>query len=102
MAGIAVVDSDDSTLWKFSSGREGEIISRICAALMATVDELPGNSGGAGGGAGVGAAAACSVKLGDGVFLRMESVSMSRPVVKTSSSIDVASNLDASCSVAST
>src|SRR5947207_838315 len=109
MAGIAVVDSDDSTLWKFRSGRDGEIISRICAALMATVDELVGCSGlctgGGGGVGGVGAAAAAasdSVRLGDGVFLRMESVSMSSPVVKTSSSTDVASSFDASCAVAST
>src|SRR5207247_7690952 len=107
MAGMAVVDSDDSTLWKFSSGRDGEIISRICAALMATVDELVGGAGlctgGDGGGAGA-AAAVCSdsVRLGDGVFLRMEAVSMSSPVVKTSSSTDVASSFDASCAVAST
>src|SRR5438128_1204623 len=105
MAGIAVVDSDDSTLWKFSSGRDGEIISRICAAVMATVDELVGCSGLCTGGGGAGAAAAVcsdSVRLGDGVFLRMESVSMSSPVVKTSISTDVASSFDASCAVAST
>src|SRR6185436_15170429 len=108
MAGIAVVDSDDSTLWKFRSGRDGEIISRICAALMATVDEVgcsglcTGGGGGAGGAGAAAAAASDSVRLGDGVFLRMESVSMSSPVVKTSSSTDVASSFDASCAVAST
>src|SRR4051812_10419417 len=100
----------------------GAIISRNCAAETATV--VSGDSSGTGGdgrtggggggvgrgaGAGSGAAARCgavtdsaSLKLGDGVFLRVAIVSMSRPVVKTSSSSDDASSFAASASIAST
>ncbi|MEA2328508.1 MAG: hypothetical protein QOE68_3467, partial [Thermoanaerobaculia bacterium] len=82
----------------------GAIISRNCAAETATV--VSGDSSGTGGegrtggggvgrgaGAGAGAVIACgavtdsaSFKLGDGDFLRLATVSMSKPVVKTSSS----------------
>src|SRR4051812_15037777 len=80
------------------------IISRSCAADTATVASGlssgtggdgragGGGGGGAGGGAaGRGGVAGCgavtdseSFRLGDGVFLRMASVSISSPVVKTS------------------
>src|SRR5258705_11417209 len=105
MAGIAVVDSDDSTLWKFSSGRVGEIISRICAALMATVDELVGSAGlCGGGGGGAGAAGGCcgSGRLGDGVFLRVGSGSVSKPGGESSRLADVGSRFEAACALAST
>ena len=103
----------------FAAG--GAIISRNCAAETATVvsddSSATGGDGRAGGGVGRGAGAGCgagaaarcgavtdsaSFKLGDGVFLRLAAVSMSSPVVKTSSSSDAASSFAVSASTAST
>src|SRR4029079_13145905 len=86
---VAVVVPNSSAAGTLKLGRAAAIISRIAAADIATVSADPAGSGvgGGGGGGGVGAGAVAasvdSLRLGDGIFFRIASVSMRSPVAKT-------------------
>src|SRR5439155_9960715 len=107
---VAVLVPNSSAAGTLKLGRAPAIISRIDAADIATVSAPPacsgaggwGAAGGGGGETGAAASSADSLRLGDGIFLRIAVVSIRRPVVKTRISTDDASNFAASSSVTST